>query len=331
MRRIATEEAWSIPEHMAALLNLTKSTWDSLDLRLPRRSAVPGSPIYNGLVDVDRQRLEHMDRDGVDMHLLSLTSPGVQMFDADTACEIAMLANDRLAAAVARHPGRYAGLAAFAPQDPKRAVREMERAIDKLKLNGFILNSHTDNEYLDNPKYWPILECAEALDRAIYIHPRCPSDLIAKPYGDYGMYTALWGYQAEVSVHCMRMILCGLFERFPRLKIVIGHMGESIPYNLWRADYIYGVHKGWGDITGNLKPSEVFKRNFWITTSGVEHTPALEYCIDVLGPDRILWAIDYPYQQHAPAVKWLNEADIAPEHKEMIFHKNAESVFRIAA
>lgn len=330
MRRIATEEAFSIPEHMAALLNLTKSTWDSLDLRLPRRSAVPGSPIYNGLTDVDHQRLEHMGKDGVAMHLLSLTSPGVQMFDPDTACEIAALANDRLAETIVRHPGRYAGLAAFAPQDPKRAVIEMERAINKLRLNGFILNSHTNNEYLDNPKYWPILECAEALDRAIYIHPRCPSDLIAKPYGDYGMYTALWGYQAEVSVHCMRMMLCGLFERFPKLKIVIGHMGESIPYNLWRADYIYGVHKGWGDIPGNLKPSEVFKRNFWITTSGVEHTPALKYCIDVLGPDRILWAIDYPYQVHAPAVEWLNHADISAGHKEMIFHKNAERVFHIA-
>jgi 5-carboxyvanillate decarboxylase len=330
-RRIATEEAFSIPEHMAALLQLTKSNWDSLDLRLPRRSAVPGSPIYNRLTDLDDERLSIMDEDGVAMHLLSLTSPGVQMFDADLAVEIASLANDRLFEAIRRHPKRYAGLAAFAPQDPKRAVKEMERAINTLKLNGFILNSHTGNEYLDNPKYWPILECAEALDRAIYIHPRCPSDLIAKPYADYGMYTALWGYQAEVSVHCMRMMLCGLFERFPKLKIVIGHMGESIPYNLWRADYIYGVHKAWGDIPGNLKPSEIFRRNFWITTSGVEHTPALKYCIDVLGPERILWAIDYPYQPSKPAAQWLNEADISPEHKEMIFHGNAERVFHIGA
>lgn len=330
LRRIATEEAFSIPEHMAALLQLTKSTWDSLDLRLPRRSAVPGSPIYTRLVDLDHERLAIMDEDGVSMHLLSLTSPGVQMFDADLACEIATLANDRLAEAIKRHPTRYAGLAAFAPQDPKRAVKEMERAIHTLKLNGFILNSHTDNEYLDNPKYWPILECAEALDRPIYIHPRCPSDLMAKPYGNYGMYTALWGYQAEVSVHCMRMMLCGLFERFPKLKIVIGHMGESIPYNLWRADYIYGVHKGWGDIPGNLKPSEIFKRNFWITTSGVEHTPALNYCIDVLGADRILWAIDYPYQVSKPAVQWLNGAEISAEHKALVYHGNAERIFHIA-
>lgn len=330
MRRIATEEAFSFPEHMAAILGLTKSTWDSLDLRLPRRSAVPGSPLYKGLVDLDDERLRIMDADGVAMHVLSLTSPGVQMFDADTACEMATLANDRLAEAIGRHPGRYAGLAAFAPQDPKRAVKEMERAIASLKLNGFILNSHTDNEYLDNPKYWPILECAEALDRAIYIHPRCPSDQMAKPYADYGMYTALWGFQAEVSVHCMRMMLCGLFERFPKLKIVIGHMGESIPYNFWRADHIYGMHKGWGDVPGNLKPSEVFKRNFWITTSGVEHTPALKYCIEALGADRVLWAIDYPYQVSAPAVAWLNGAGIDPADKEKIFHTNAERIFHIA-
>ena len=330
MRRIATEEAWSFPEHMAALLALTKSNFDDLDLRLPRRSAVPGSPLYNGLTDTDGERLRIMDADDVSMHLLSLTSPGVQMFDADTACEIATLGNDRLAAAIARHPTRYAGLAAFAPQDPKRAVKEMERAISKLKLNGFILNSHTNGEYLDNPKYWPILECAEALDRAIYIHPRCPSRDMAKPYADYGMYTAMWGFQAEVSVHAMRMILSGLFERFPKLKIVIGHMGESIPFNVWRADYIYGVHKGWGDIPGNVKPSEVFKRNFWITTSGVEHTPALKYCIDVLGSDRILWAIDYPYQVSPPAVAWMNGADISEEDRHKIFHGNAERLFHIA-
>jgi len=330
MRRIATEEAWSIPEHMAAILALTKSNFDDLDLRLPRRSAVPGSPLYSRLTDTDGERLQIMDSDGVSMHLLSLTSPGVQMFDADTACEIASLANDRMAEATKRHPTRYAGLAAFAPQDPARAVKEMERAINTLKLNGFILNSHTNGEYLDNPKYWPILECAEALNRAIYIHPRCPSRDMAKPYSDYGMYTALWAYQAEVSVHAMRMILSGLFERFPKLKIVIGHMGESIPYNIWRCDYIFGVHKGWGDVPGNLKPSEVFKRNFWITTSGVEHTPALKYCIEVLGADRIMWAIDYPYQVSPPAVAWLNSAEISEEDRELIFHGNAERIFHIA-
>jgi 2,3-dihydroxybenzoate decarboxylase/5-carboxyvanillate decarboxylase len=328
-RKIATEEAWSIPEHMAALRKLTQSNWDNLDLRLPRRSTDPNGPLYKLLTDTDNERLAAMDRDGVDMHLLALTSPGVQMFDADLGCEIATLANDRLAEAIAQHPTRYAGLASFAPQDPKRAVKEMERAIGKLKLNGFMLNSHTGNEYMDNPKFWDILECAEALDRAIYVHPRCPSDQMAKPYADYGMFTALWGYQAEVSVHMLRMILAGVFERFPKLKIVIGHMGESIPYNLWRCDYIRNVHKGWGDVPNNESVSQVFKRNFWITTSGVEHTPALKYCLEVLGPDRVMWAIDYPYQVHPPPVKWMNEVDLPDTDKTKVFGGNAARVFHI--
>ncbi len=174
-RRIGTEEAFAIPEQMAALRAIGESTWRNLDLNLLRRSTDPAGPTYKSLVDLGEERLRVMDENGVDMHLLSLTSPGVQCFDADKACAMASLANDRVAEAVARYPTRFAGLAAFAPQDPKRAVVEMERAVGKLKLHGFILNSHTDGEYMDDRKYWPILEAAEALDRAIYIHPRAPS------------------------------------------------------------------------------------------------------------------------------------------------------------
>jgi 2,3-dihydroxybenzoate decarboxylase/5-carboxyvanillate decarboxylase len=134
-----------------------------------------------------------MDEFGVDMHLLSLTEPGVQMFDADTATELATLANDRLAETIARHPTRFAGLASFAPQSPKRAAKEMERAIGQLKLNGFVVNSHTNSEYLDDPKYWPILEAAEALDSCLYIHPRGPSDGMATPFRDYMIHGAMCG------------------------------------------------------------------------------------------------------------------------------------------
>jgi 5-carboxyvanillate decarboxylase len=142
-----------------------------------------------------------MDETGVDMHLLSLTAPGVQMFDADTATDLASLANDRLAEVIARHPTRFAGLASFAPHSPIRAAKEMERAIRELKLNGFVVNSHTNGEYLDDPKYWPVLEAAEALDACIYIHPRGPSDGMAAPFRDYGMWAALWGYGVEVGTH----------------------------------------------------------------------------------------------------------------------------------
>jgi 2,3-dihydroxybenzoate decarboxylase/5-carboxyvanillate decarboxylase len=125
-------------------------------------------------------------------------------------------------------------------------------------------------------------------------------------------------------------MLSGVFDRFPKLKIVIGHMGESLPYNIWRMDYMYNVHKSWGEIPGKQKPSELLKRNFLITTSGVEHGPALKYAIEVLGADNILWAIDYPYQPTAPAVAFMNSVDITEEDKEKIFHKNAERVFHIS-
>jgi 2,3-dihydroxybenzoate decarboxylase/5-carboxyvanillate decarboxylase len=280
---------------------------------------------YKDLVNLGEQRIRNMDENGVTMQVLSLTAPGVQMFDADTATAIATLANDRLAEAIRRHPTRFAGLAALGPQDPKRAVKEMERAINSLKLNGFIINSHTDNEYLDDQKFWPILEAAEALDRPIYLHPRSPSDLISKPYADYGLAHALWGFQAEAGLHAMRLMLSGVFDRFPNLKIVLGHMGESIPYNIWRCDYMYDSSMA----PAKMKPSEIFKRNFVITTSGVEHPPVLKYCIEVLGADNIMFAIDYPYQPSTPAVAFMNDVDISGEDKEKIFHRNAERVFHL--
>jgi 5-carboxyvanillate decarboxylase len=345
-RRIATEEAWAIPEQRDAIAAIARSTWDNLDVRNLRggssgernapAAATAGSPMAatlgalgRRLLDADGERLEIMDRDGVAMHVLSLTSPGVQLFDAATAVSMAKLANDRLAEVIARHPKRYAGLASFAPQDPKRAVQEMERAIRELKLNGFIVNSHTNNEYLDEEKYWPILEAAEALDSAIYIHPRSPADTMAKPFSDYNMHAAIWGFQAETGTHAMRLILSGVFDRFPKLKIVLGHMGESIPYNLWRADHWYEYRRGIQ--RSSLPPSEVFKRNFLITTSGFEHLPALKYCLEVLGSDRIMWAIDYPYEESGPATRFMNEAQVSDEDKEKIFHLNAERVFRLPA
>jgi 5-carboxyvanillate decarboxylase len=188
------------------------------------------------LVDLDTERLADMDRTGVSMQVFSLTAPGVQEFDADTAVELARLANDRAAEVVKRHPDRFAALCAFAPQDTRHAVTEMERGIRSLRFNGFIVNSHTNNEYLDLPKFWPILEAAEALDRAVYIHPRSPADTMAKPMADYGMGGALWGYGVEAGTHAVRLMMSGVLDRFPKIKIVLGHMGEALPFWLARLD-----------------------------------------------------------------------------------------------
>jgi 5-carboxyvanillate decarboxylase len=335
MRRIATEEAFAIPEQARALAEIGRTNWDSLDVELLRilytTQATPVMvDIHRRLLDLEGERLRIMDRDGVAMHVLSLTSPGVQMFDADTATAMATLANDRLAEVIRRHPTRFAGLASLAPQDPARAVLEMERAINQLGLNGFVLNSHTGDEYLDQQKYWPILEAAEGLGTAIYLHPRSPSRTMQGPLTpEYNLHAAMWGYAVETATHALRIMMSGLLDRFPRLMIVLGHMGELIPLHLWRIDFMSTSYRQ--RVGLRLTPTEYFRRNFMITTSGVQDPLALRYCVDKLGADRVMWAIDYPYHESAPAVAFLDDAPISHADKEKIFHANAERVFRIRA
>ena len=336
-RRIAAEEAFSIPEIADALGDVARAGGQNLDVLLLKtiyaasNDVTERSVLKPKLLDVDDGRIADMDANGVDVELLSLTSPGVQMFDADTAHELAILANDRLAEAIARHPTRYAGLASFAPHAPKRAAKEMERAIGSLKLNGFIVNSHTNNEYLDNPKYWPILEAAEALDRCLYIHPRGASDPFSGALRDYGMDAACWGYGMETGTHLVRLMLSGVFDRFPKLKICVGHMGEAVHFWLWRIEFMNARAQRDGRAPKlQRKPSEYFGDNIVITTSGVEDPLALEYSIKKIGADNVLWAIDYPYQPTAPAVAFMDAAPISEEDRAKIYHKNAERVFHIA-
>jgi 2,3-dihydroxybenzoate decarboxylase/5-carboxyvanillate decarboxylase len=332
IRRIATEEAFSIPEVAAKLGEIANFPSRNLDMRLMTMIyANPGGGGFlDGLLDLEQERLRLMDEHGVDMHLLSLTAPGVQMFDADTALDLAILANDRMAETIARHPTRFAGLASLPPQSPKRAAREMERAIQVLKLNGFVINSHTNNEYLDNPKYFPILETAEALDACIYIHPRAASDGLSGPMFDYGMDSALWSYGVEVSTHAVRMILGGVFDRFPKLKICLGHMGEAVHFWLWRIDFMSLRSQANGYAPKlKRKPSDYFKENFVITTSGQESHLALEFSIKALGVQNIMWAIDHPYQPTGPAVTFMDTAPVSDAEREMLYHKNAERIFHI--
>lgn len=215
LRKIATEEAFLIPEIAAAMRQVVQRGGPSLDLKLwtqiynsapveppAGRDAPTGSgsrdayirQILPRLLDLEHDRLAEMDAHEVDVHLLSLVSPGVQMLERDAAVSLARLANDRLSDTIRRQPTRFAGLACFAPQDPNAAAKEMERAIHSLKLNGFLVNSHTNDIYLDEPRCWPILEAAEALDAPLYIHPRSPSDGMAAPFRDYRMDGPVWGF-----------------------------------------------------------------------------------------------------------------------------------------
>jgi len=339
MRLIATEEAWSIPEVAAELRKVARGPSQSLDKPLVRGvyDVEPGQPGYDaypfldGLLDAEDTRLKQMDQFDVDMHLLALTAPGVQMFDADTAHDLAVLANDRLAALCKKYPKRFAGLASFAPHSPKRAAKEMERCVNRLGLNGFMINSHTYGEYLDDSKFWPILEAAEALDRCLYIHPRAASDTFKGPLQDYGMDSAMWGYGMETGTHAVRMMAGGVFDQFPRLKVCIGHMGEAVPFWLWRLNFMNTRAQKAGRIAKTKRSmAEYFQDNFVITTSGVEDPLALRYSIDKLGIANVMWAIDYPYQPMEPAVKFIEAFECTDDERHALCHGNAERVFHIA-
>jgi predicted TIM-barrel fold metal-dependent hydrolase len=328
-RRIATEEAFATPEQLEALRELMKASRE-YDPDTFLAGMQTSGEISRRLLDVEEERLRIMDQSGVAMAVLAMTSTGVQQFEANKAAKIAEIGNDRLAEIIRRHPARYAGLATIPVQEPRRAVQEMERAIRTLKLSGVMINSHTQGEYLDEQKYWPILEAAAGLDTTIYIHPRAPSPAMAAPYRKYQLEHAIWGYAAEVGLHAVKLLMSGVLDRYPNLRIVIGHMGENIPYSLYRLDWMHGRFD-FGRPKLKLTPSDYFRRNFWITTSGVNWLPALELCIKVLGADRIMWAIDYPYQETVEATQWLNDAPISDSDKEKIFHLNAEKVFKLPA
>jgi len=332
-RRIATEEAFATPPQLDGFRDIGKFLAQGADLSFTQ--ILLGDSDYARdmtprLLDIGAGRVAQMDADGVDMQVLSLTSPGVQLFSPDTAVAIARESNDILADAIRKHPGRFAGLAAIAPHDARRSVTEMDRAINRLGLNGFIVNSHTNGEYLDEEKFWPILEAAEALDRPIYIHPRSLPETSLAPFRPYGLAGASWGYAVETGTHGMRLLFSGVFDRFPNLKIILGHMGEGIPYWVYRFDHMYATAKrNWG--TGSLKeaPSFYLKRNMLITTSGMFSEPVLRYCLEVLGADNILWAADYPYQDNREAAAFLDAARIPEADKVKIYSGNAERVFHI--
>jgi 5-carboxyvanillate decarboxylase len=334
-RLVATEEAFATPEQVEAFRKCKDTLWHDPDVDL-WNAFLTSEALMRRLLDVDHERISIMDQAGVDLHVLSLTSPGVQLLNADTATSLATLANDQLAEMVKRHPTRYAGLASFAPQDPARAAKEIDRAINKLHLNGLIVNSHTNGEYLDNPKFWPIFEAATACNAAIYIHPRNPPAAAAELLkADVNLWAAIWGYQQETGLHAMRLIVGRVFDEFPKLKIVLGHMGEALPYWLYRIDYMYkNATIIYSNASGHhLKkpPSEYFKDNFLITTSGMNTHPVLQYCHSVLGPDNIMFAVDYPYQESMEAARFMNSAPLPEADVEKIAHGNAEKLFHIAA
>ncbi|WP_329072832.1 amidohydrolase family protein [Amycolatopsis sp. NBC_01480] len=329
MRVIAVEEHISTEAFLRTAHTLDVVPGDEAEMALMR--AVEESPVPRArLVDLDA-RLREMDAAGQDMAVLSLNPPGVQPFPAAGAVPLARAFNDELAAIVRRHPGRFGGLATVAPQDPDAAAAEIERAMGPLGLNGIMINSHTGGRYLDEPEFALLLASAEANRAPIYLHPRVPSALV---YRDYGMSGAVWGYQAEAGLHAMRLILSGTLDRYPDLTVVLGHLGEGIPYWLRRIDNRHAfAERMIGAATPmprlSLTPSEYFRRNFVLTTSGMDDPDVLGLVLRAVGEDNVMFAIDFPYEDSAAAVAFLRDAPLTGDQRTALAHRTAERVFRL--
>ena len=334
-RRIATEEAWTIPELTEAHVRLIASGKYPDDPGLRMGGMFANMPqIQHLLQDIGEQRIAHMDAFGIARQLLLLTAPGVQCLEPEEGTALARLANDRLAAACARYPDRFSGCLAFQPQDVDGAVAEIERGMKELKLAGAVLNSHFRGHYLDEPRYEPIIAALAANDAALYIHPTAP--YYGKPYADRGFLGALGGFPHDVWIHTMGLIFSGALDRYPDFRLVIGHLGECLPLHLYRfdwmqnnADGVPGLRGGQPAVKLKHPVSYYFRKNIWVTTSGVGWEPAIKFCMDVLGPDRVLYAMDYPYQQAPDEVAVYDRLDISDEHKMMLMQTNAERVFRL--
>ncbi|WP_233828728.1 amidohydrolase family protein [Paraburkholderia sp. ZP32-5] len=336
--RIATEEAFAPPE----MLKIWRKILDGADPDPGFVSLIGfymSSPsararhIIECLQDLDQLRLQHMDEAGIDRQVIALTSPGVQVMDKDTAVSFAQVANDQLSEAVRKHPTRFSGMVAIAPQDPAAAAKEIERGVQELGLTGIIVNSHTQGEYLSDPKFWEIFEAAQANDTPIYLHPNTPPRNMIGPFLECGLDGAIYGFGVETGMHALRLITAGVFDRFPKLQIILGHMGEALPFWSYRLDYMHRatvVSKRYASMQPiKKKPSEYLRENFYITNSGVASEPAIKFTQDMMGADRVMYAMDYPYQHAVEEVSILDGMAISAEDKKRFFQSNAEAAFRL--
>jgi predicted TIM-barrel fold metal-dependent hydrolase len=291
--------------------------------------AGPDSPLGANLADLGERRLAAMDAGGIDLQVISHTTPGVQHLDGPTAVPLAREANDVLAAAVRAHPDRFAGLATLPTSDPAAAADELSRSVEELGLLGAMVNGHTSGRFLDEPAFAPLLERFERLDVPLYIHPTEPVPAVRAAYYEgfaptvtWFLSAAAWGWHSEAALHVLRMVLGGVFDRHPRLRVIVGHMGEMLPFMLQRVDDNLPPR-----VTGLSRlPSEYVLDHLVITTSGLFSVPPLRCALDVFGTERVLFSVDWPYAPNEEGRRLLSEAPLEGEDLERFAHGNAERV-----
>jgi 2,3-dihydroxybenzoate decarboxylase len=318
MRKIALEEHFLPPDlasyGQAAHLGADRETYRGFEERL---------------LDFGPMRLEAMDAAGIDVAVLSVTTPGVHA-EPDTAVAIrrAKIANDFLARQIHTHPKRYAGFAHLPLQDPKAAADELERCVHQLEFKGAMVNGHTNGRYLDERDYDPFWERAQALGAPIYLHPRDPQDPPRNYHGHPELLGPTWGWTVETATHALRLVFGGVFDRYPGLTLILGHMGETLPYLLWRLDSRARAQTRAGEASRRL-PSEIIRKNIIVTTSGVCSSPALLCAIAALGEDNVMFSVDYPFEDCRVAAAFIESAEISEATRVKICHANAERLLRL--
>ena len=283
------------------------------------------------LDDVGQGRIADMDAAGIDIQVLSHGAPSIQKIaDAALAVRLAQGANDRLAETVRAHPDRFSAFAMLPTADPNAAADELERAVTRLGFKGAMVHGLAGGRFLDDRRFWPIFERAQALDVPLYMHPAVPHPAVIDTYyREYAekfpnLLRAAWGFTVETATQGIRLVLSGIFDHYPRLKIILGHLGEGLPFYLWRINMALtrdGAGPSWF--------RDAFCEHFWVTTSGFFSDPALLCCMLELGADRILFSVDYPFVQNAPGTAWMERAQLSAEDKAKILSGNAKRLLKM--
>ncbi len=326
MRIIALEEHFQIAAVKQAVAKL-----------LPGFNTVALLPPYDPpdaiVEDLGAERLRRMDAMGVDVQVLSWPSSGIQLIPAAESVALAREVNDHLAAAIQAHPDRFEGFAALPTPAPEAAARELARAVQTLGFKGAMIAGRTNDCFLDDPRFHPVLEAAEALDVPIYLHPAMPSMVVQNAYyagfdADVSAAFATfgWGWHMETGIHALRMILAGVFDRYPRLHLILGHWGEMIPFFLARTDEALST------VAKHLRRrvSEYFVEQVYVTPSGMFTLPPFLLALQIMGADRIMYSVDDPYVTTDQARAFLEHAPISPFDRVKIAHGNAEQALKLA-
>ena len=289
------------------------------------------------LLDFSDKRLRFMDKYGMEVMILSLNAPAIQGIpDVKKAIEIAKKSNDLLAEQVAKRPDRFRALGALPMQDPEIATIELKRCIEDLNFCGVLVNGFSQIEnidsaiYLDLRQYWPFWGVLEKLDVPFYLHPRNPLPSMAQIYeGHPWLLGPTWAFGQETAVHALRLMCSGLFDKYPKIKVILGHMGEGLPYNMWRVDHRNSWVKAKPRYPAKKKIVDYFNANFYITTSGNFRTQTLIDAILEIGSDRILFSSDYPFEGIEEAALWFDNASISERDRAKIGRINSNELFKL--